>query len=128
MGLNDAKAEIDALGATARTRSITVEEVEQDIWIEWIADLTDDDLLDEDDITDHLEKLNVIGEGRVFWDEGRFNARAAEAERRLRKLGLGRGRAGRGQCRASKTRPASSSNRRGISLLRGRLKPSTRRS
>ena len=73
VGLNDAKAEIDALGATARTRSMTVEEVEQDIWIEWIADLRDDDLLDEDEITDHLEKLNVIGEGREFWDEGMFH-------------------------------------------------------
>lgn len=67
-GLQDAKAEIDQLGATP-PRHMSVEEVEQDIWIHWIADLTDDDLLDEDDITDHLEDLGVIGEGRVFWDE-----------------------------------------------------------
>ena len=68
VGLQDAKAEIDQLGATP-ARHMTVDEVEQDIWIEWIADLTDDDLLDEDDITDHLEDLGVIGKGRKFWDE-----------------------------------------------------------
>lgn len=67
-GLRGAKAEIDELGATP-ARHMTVEEVEQDIWIEWIADLTDDDLLDEDDITDHLEHLGVIGEGRRVWDD-----------------------------------------------------------
>jgi hypothetical protein len=53
----------------ARPRSMSVEEVEQDISIEWIADLTDDDLLDENEITDHLEAIGVIGEGRVYWSE-----------------------------------------------------------
>ena len=66
--LESAAAEIAQLGATP-ARSMSVEEVEQNIWIEWIADLTDDDLLDEDDITDHLEALGVIGEGRLSWDE-----------------------------------------------------------
>ena len=68
VGLQDGKAEIDELGATA-ARHMTVDEVEQDIWIEWIADLTDDDLLDESPITNHLEYLGVIGEGRLIWDE-----------------------------------------------------------
>jgi hypothetical protein len=68
LALDDAGAEIDQLGATP-ARSMDVDEVEQDIWIEWIADLTDDDLLDEDVITDHLEALGVIGEGRLFWDD-----------------------------------------------------------
>jgi len=67
-GLRGAKTEIDELGATP-ARHMTVDEVEQDIWIEWIADLTDDDLLDKNDITDHLEALGVIGEGRVYTDE-----------------------------------------------------------
>lgn len=66
--LESATAEIDQLGAQP-PRSMSVEEVEQDIWIEWIADLTDDDLLDENEITDHLEAIGVIGEGRVYWDD-----------------------------------------------------------
>ena len=66
--LEEASAEIDQLGATPPA-STSVDEVEQNIWIEWIADLTDDDLLDENDITDHLENIGVIGEGRLYWDE-----------------------------------------------------------
>ncbi len=67
LGLQGAKAELEALGANP-TRYLGVDEVEQNIWIEWIADLRNDDLLDEDDITDHLEALGVIGEGRRVWD------------------------------------------------------------
>ncbi len=66
--LEEASAEIDQLGATPPA-STSVDEVEQNIWIEWIADLTDDDLLDEDDITDHLEAIGVIGEGQLYWDD-----------------------------------------------------------
>ncbi len=56
------------MGAT-RPRTMSVDEVEKDIWIEWIADLTDDDLVDENDVADHLEGLGVIGKGQKVWDD-----------------------------------------------------------
>lgn len=66
--LREAKVEIDALGATP-AQAKSVDEVEQNIWIEWIADLRNDDLLDENPITNRLEDLGVIGEGRRVWDD-----------------------------------------------------------
>jgi hypothetical protein len=69
-----------ALAAAAAAWQVpTQAKLEQDIWIVWIAGVSDPDLLDRDAIEDHLKAIGVLGPGsRLGVDFGYWTSAADE--------------------------------------------------
>jgi hypothetical protein len=62
-------AGLDALRAqVAQAKPLSAGEMEQDIWIMWMSELRtgDSDILDLDEIEDHLAAIGVLGEGGLL--------------------------------------------------------------